>query len=335
MSIITPIITSIIKPIITNIVSIASSISRYFQYYNGTSSFGVFATPKVFTGDFTAFIDVAVSDNTKHHTLLGDDSNLAWIRINSTGAITVKGAGQSATSPNGVVTFDGEFHTIKLVRVDTAISLYYKDVFVVTYGKVFSGDMAFSRVGNYSSSDFLKGTLANLILTDDALSETLTFPLVESDIEYPLERDTTEHMTNGDFATDDLTGWTPSNATQSVVNNSLELVDAGGSAHTIHLLLVPHADTDYDISIDMRAAAGNTNPLAASVELGGTVYRVAAEDTIETITATVSSSNFGYIEIKCATWGGSNGDTAYFSNISVQKASNYLTFTDVTLIELP
>ncbi|MCP4473497.1 MAG: hypothetical protein GY821_02790, partial [Gammaproteobacteria bacterium] len=123
-----------------------------------------------------------------------------------------------------------------------------------------------------------------------------------------------------------------SNATQSVVNNSLELVDAGGSAHTIHLLLVPHADTDYDISIGMRAAAGNTNPLAASVKLGGTVYRVTSEDTVETITVTVSSSNFGYIEIYCATWGGSNGDTAYFSNISVQKASNYLTFTDVTLI---
>ncbi|MCP4498887.1 MAG: hypothetical protein GY822_02840, partial [Deltaproteobacteria bacterium] len=275
MGILRPIITSIIKPVITNIVSVASSISRYYQSYNGNTSYGEFNTPVVMSGDFTASIDFNSTSAAKYGRMLSTATptiNGIELAINDAAPtvilrLTVAGVNTDIDVPI-VETLD--LHTAEIRRVNNDFYLSVDGgaeatanaaVTIVDFTSV--GKRTASGWGNY----FWEGYLSNLLIDG-----TLTFPLVSTDIEYPNERDLTEHMPNGDFVTDDLTGWTPSNATQSVVNNSLELVDAGGSAHTIHLLLVPHADTDYDISIDIKAAAGNTSPLAASVTLGGTVY---------------------------------------------------------------
>ncbi|MCP4492417.1 MAG: hypothetical protein GY820_34675, partial [Gammaproteobacteria bacterium] len=108
------IVRSIVNPIITNIVRTASSISRYFQSYNGTSSFGVLATPEIFTGDFTVSIDSLTTETATGTLVCGSAPYIFFMHIKASSVKTYIGDGTSwkiimAASTTNVT--DGIFHT--------------------------------------------------------------------------------------------------------------------------------------------------------------------------------------------------------------------------------
>ncbi|MCP4500753.1 MAG: hypothetical protein GY822_12400, partial [Deltaproteobacteria bacterium] len=169
MGILRPIITSIIKPIITNIVSVASSISRYFQVYNGTSSFGEFATPEIFTGDFTVSIDFATTETATGTLVCGSSPYTFFIHIKTSSVKVYIGDGASwniimAASTTNVT--DGIFHTVVVdksgndytVTLNEAVIDSANSAAVVTPNIMYTG----RRSGGSGALNYFNGTEANL-----------------------------------------------------------------------------------------------------------------------------------------------------------------------------
>ncbi len=329
MGILRPIIDhAIIKPIITSIIRTVGSVSRYFQSYNGTSSFGEFATPITFTGDFSISIDIATTE-AGTGTLVGGSANFKFlVRVNS-GLIQVYIGDGSGWVVNMVASTtnvsDGDLHTAVVDKSgnDYTVTLNGNLIDSANTAAAVTPDIAF--LGKRLSGQFYTGTPANLILVDDALSETLTFPLVSNDIEYPNENVIgDEKLTNPNFDTDTDwtkgTGWTIANGVASNDGTGLS------SALYQHASLsegIPYIYTfditDY-VSGDLKFEWDSNDFIV--VNANGTYTGIFTPDSATTNRPLFRTN-------------GTTGFTGSIDNISIKPITNAITFTDVTLIELP
>ncbi|MCP4475356.1 MAG: hypothetical protein GY821_12490, partial [Gammaproteobacteria bacterium] len=158
-----PIVRSIVNPIVNNIVR---NVSRYFQVYNGTSSKGEFAAPKVFTGDFTASIDFATTETAVTQILIGDnDSSDHFLSLQADGEVRASINGTLATSSGIIDPRDGNLNNLTLQRVGGVFDLRLNNNSVASGNE--AGDFVVSATGVYNTNLLpLKGTPANLILVD-------------------------------------------------------------------------------------------------------------------------------------------------------------------------
>lgn len=138
-----------------------------------------------------------------------------------------------------------------------------------------------------------------------------------------------ELVTNGDFS-NGTTGWTSTNATQSVVSGELALVASAASGNrTQSTSFNLTSGRTYTFSGTIRAAAGNTIASSARISLVSPVASVLAQRVVPTngvqtpftfiVSAATTGLHYILFEVASGVVWGAIGDTAFIDNISVRE----------------
>ncbi|MCP4442860.1 MAG: hypothetical protein GY810_28475, partial [Aureispira sp.] len=154
---------------------------------------------------------------------------------------------------------------------------------------------------------YFKGTPANLILTDDELGETLTFPLLSNDIEYP----------NENVIGDEL--WTSPTVGDWVDNGDGSYTLTGDGSYQVISINTPVSGTLYEIEFTVDDINGNMK-----VQSGGGAIHTFSTTGTHTIQETATANLIGFARSNSSV-------NCTISNISVRQITNAITFTDVSM----
>lgn len=309
--------------------SVYKLIQRYFTQLDlVANAYYELASPITLTGDFDIGIKLLTTDDT-NQVILGDSHTDNLYMNMGSGSITLWLNGQhrafNAVSKNLT---DGKQHDILFqMRANTLECIIDSEslgTLNVTNPVITSANL---RIGASNSVlIYFDGILSDLIITDKSGAEdvTTTFALDKPPASALYEYGD-ELVVNGNFDVN-VDGWTGiRNGTHEFDNGRVKIVNGSNGYHGVYRTLTLEIGKHYEVSTDYSHVDGSafvmvssTNNLTNDRQIP-TVVKTSSTRLNVIFTATIDNAFIGVAQGSTET----EGNIAYFDNISVREITNY------------